>query len=518
MADKQVKYKITLDGKQFDVQLDKINQKSSSFEKKLIGIGKTIGGVFAAKMIAGGVKKLTDLWDKQAQAVAQVEQGIKSTGGAAGLSLNQLIKEASALQDKTIFGDEDILQNVTAQFLTFGNITGDVFLRAQKSALDLATRLKIDTKGAAIQLGKALDNPIKGINALARSGVSFTDEQKEFAKKMVDTGRITEAQTMILGEIERQYGGSAEAARKAGKGGFKALGNTLADLGEVIGKRLIKSSGGLADKLNDLAKRAIKVVDTDLSTELRKTRIEMNAEINVLKKGNLTVEERQKLIAGINEKYGKYLPNLITEKSSLQEIEAAQKAANKELFNRIQIAAKQELIEDAIAKATKKQKEFYDTQLKVEKRREQVKDILARYRATGKEIKGVNKIAVDAYESLLKQQELVKSGMAIEAQRDLKELQERLGDVGTEYEKLFGETTNDLQQKVKTVAEPSKELQDGITTIKSSAPKTFNINIDKFVENFSVNSQNITEGATAVKERFINMWIEMLADAQAVGG
>ena len=175
-------------------------------------------------------------FDQQAKAIAQVEAGLKSTGAQVGFTSQQLQKMASDLQTKTLFGDEQILKDATAQLLTFTNIAGDQFSRTQSVALDLATRLDGDLKGASIQLGKALNDPIANLSALSRSGIQFSEEQKETIKSLAETNRLAEAQTVILDELEKQYGGSAEAAAQAGMGPFKQLQNTIGDLSEEFGK------------------------------------------------------------------------------------------------------------------------------------------------------------------------------------------------------------------------------------------------------------------------------------------
>jgi hypothetical protein len=95
-----------------------------------------------------------------------------------------------------------------------------------------------DLKGASIQLGKALNDPVANLSALSRSGIQFSEEQKEVIKSMAETGRLAEAQTLILDELNNQYGGSAEAAAKA-DGGFTQLANSFGDLQEEFGKILV---------------------------------------------------------------------------------------------------------------------------------------------------------------------------------------------------------------------------------------------------------------------------------------
>ena len=209
-------------------------------------------------------------FDAQAKAIAQVEQGLKSTSGQVGFTSAELQKMASDLQTKTLFGDEVILKDATAQLLTFTNIAGDHFARTQKVALDLATRLDGDLKSASIQLGKALNDPVANLSALSRSGIQFSAYQKEVIKSLAETGQLAEAQGVILEELERQYGGSAEAAALAGTGPFTQLGNTIGDISEEFGRLinefitpLVPKIQGLADSfrsLTDRQKQAMLVV------------------------------------------------------------------------------------------------------------------------------------------------------------------------------------------------------------------------------------------------------------------
>lgn len=190
-------------------------------------------GIFAAFRDSVG------LYDEQARSEAKVAQAIAATGGAAGFTADQLRRQASELQGLTRFGDENILNNVTAQLLTFKNIAGDTFTRAQTAALDLATTLDGDLKGASIMLGKALNDPIAGISAMSRAGVTFTQAQKDMVKGMVESGDLLGAQTLILDEIAGAYGGQAQAARQAGAGIVEAWKNTWGDVKEIVGGQVL---------------------------------------------------------------------------------------------------------------------------------------------------------------------------------------------------------------------------------------------------------------------------------------
>jgi hypothetical protein len=210
------------------------NKSAASFKK----IGRSMTISLTAPLTAFGAASIK-AFDTQAKAIAQVEQGLKTTGGLVGRTSQQLQRMASDLQSKTMFGDEVILKDATAQLLTFTNITGDQFDRTQVAALDLATRLDGDLKSASIQLGKALNDPIANLSALSRSGIQFSKDQKEVIKTLAESNRLADAQTIILDELEKQYGGSAEAAAKAGAGPLKQLQNSFGDLMEEIGQMLI---------------------------------------------------------------------------------------------------------------------------------------------------------------------------------------------------------------------------------------------------------------------------------------
>ena len=238
MAQKNLSVKLSLNDKQFQSSLKRATRSIKKFGSSMKRTGQTLSRNLTLPLLAFGAASIA-AFDKQQKAIAQVEAGIKSTGMAAGFTSKQLQKMASELQGKTLFGDEVILKDATSQLLTFTNIAGEQFERTQLAALNLATRLDGDLKSASIQLGKALNDPIANLSALSRSGIQFSEEQKKVIKELAETNRLAEAQTLILDELDKQYGGAAEAAAKAGAGGLKQLQNQFGDLMEEIGGMLL---------------------------------------------------------------------------------------------------------------------------------------------------------------------------------------------------------------------------------------------------------------------------------------
>jgi len=277
MAQKTLSVKLSLNDKQFQSSLRKATRSMKRFGQSMKRTGQTLSRNLTLPIVAMGTASVI-AFDKQAKAIAQVEAGLKSTGNAAGFASEQLQKMASELQAKTLFGDEDILQNATAQLLTFTNIAGKEFSRTQKVVADLATKsFKGDLKSASIQLGKALNDPVANLSALSRAGIQFTKEQKELIKSLVETNKLADAQSIILDELETQFGGAAEAAANAGLGPFQQLRNSLGDVSEEFGKLIMENIEPLKAGLLSLIEFL-----RNLTTEQKKTTLKVAAFVAVI--------------------------------------------------------------------------------------------------------------------------------------------------------------------------------------------------------------------------------------------
>lgn len=192
---------------------------------------------------------LSEAMDAQ-QGIAQLESVLKSTGGAAGVTKEQALDLADSLSQVTRFSDDSVLAAENL-LLTFTNIGEDVFPRATETLLDMATTMGTDAKSGAIQLGKALNDPVAGITALTRVGVTFTDEQKKMIEQMVAMGDVAGAQTIILDELQKEFGGSAEAAGQTFAGQLDILKNSLLNVAEGVGTVLLPVLQGMVGFFNE---------------------------------------------------------------------------------------------------------------------------------------------------------------------------------------------------------------------------------------------------------------------------
>lgn len=242
---------LTKEGARAEGQADKIG---AAWGKRL-GVAVLAG----TAVLAAGVAKVVQNTIAAEKVQAQLAARIRSTGGAAGLAVADLNNMADALQRATTFDDEAI-GGAQSVLLTFTKIGKDVFPSATEAVLNLSTAFGTDLNSAALQVGKALNDPIKGITALARAGVQFTDGQKALIASLVETGQQAEAQRIILAELETQIGGSARAARDTLGGALQALSNAFdnaleGDSGSDGARGLTQAVNDLTDTLNSAETR-----------------------------------------------------------------------------------------------------------------------------------------------------------------------------------------------------------------------------------------------------------------------
>ena len=221
-------------------------KKTSGVMGSMTGVIKGVASSFGA-MVAGAVsiraavavlKESISLAQEQEKAEMSLAAALKATGGAAGYSLKQLKDYAAARQEVTTYGDEATIKMMSI-LATFGKVHGKVFLEATNLAQDLSAAFDQDLKSSAIQVGKALNDPITGLSALNRIGVSFTADQKEMVKSFMEVNDLAKAQGVIIEALKGNVGGFSEMLAKTSEGGVSQFKNELGDLGELIGDEFL---------------------------------------------------------------------------------------------------------------------------------------------------------------------------------------------------------------------------------------------------------------------------------------
>jgi phage-related protein len=270
MADMDVTAKFTADISDMKSKMDAIAKGMDSIRRNADSTGKgftvlrgTIATAFGTALtgsitaatgaLTGFLSGTISAASEAALADRRMTQIASSMGileSVLGGSTQRLSDFAQEMQDTTGVSDEVIKQG-QALLLTFANVAssagqvGGMFDRATQASVDLAAAGFGSVDSNAKQLGKALQDPIKGITALTRSGVTFTAAEKEKIKTLVESGKTLEAQEMIMKAVEMQVGGTA-AATATGAQKMKAA---MDDLQEAIGTAIFPVVDTMANQL-----------------------------------------------------------------------------------------------------------------------------------------------------------------------------------------------------------------------------------------------------------------------------
>lgn len=252
MAGQTVVVSVLADTKKFASGLNETTGHLDNLGKGLKNFGAAAGVAFAAAGAAATVwittsaKALIEIEKLN----AQTQAAITSTGGAAGRSLKQINDLNGSLE--TLTGIEtEVIQKGQNILLTFTNIKGDQFDEATKAALDMSVALGTDMASAAMSIGKAINDPVEGISKLTRVGVTFSEEQKKTIAALQETGDVAGAQGIILQELQKEFGGSAEAFGKTTAGQIAKVKNSFGTLGETIAAGVLPALNEVLPKITE---------------------------------------------------------------------------------------------------------------------------------------------------------------------------------------------------------------------------------------------------------------------------
>lgn len=253
MAGPNIIVSVLGDGSKFSKSMDAVGKTGNKLGSVMKGVALGVGAVAVAgtaligKVLADSFKAVAEIERLNAQTSAALE----STGNAAGRSMDQILAHADSLERLTGVEAESI-QTGQNMLLTFTNIKGTRFDEATQSALDLSVAMGKDMASSATLVGKALNDPIKGIGALSKVGVQLTESQKASIEQMVKMGDVAGAQGIILGELNTQFGGSAEAFGNTFLGSVEKVKNSFGTLGESVVQGFLPVATTALNKVNDL--------------------------------------------------------------------------------------------------------------------------------------------------------------------------------------------------------------------------------------------------------------------------
>jgi hypothetical protein len=248
---------------------------SSGMSKAFGALGISLGAVAFVNFTKNAIEAAEQVVvaDKR---LIQVTESMGLFGDKSGTVTTRLSRLASQTELLTGVTSETTKQ-VQTSLMTFGELAKSAdqvsgnFDRATKAALDLAAAGFGTATGNAIQLGKALNDPIKGLTSLAKSGVTFTDQEKERIKVLVESNKMGEAQALILKAIETQVGGTAEATVTSSAKMKAAFGQIEDAVGLALLPVLEKFSTWLSTNEGQETLQEIADVASELFTQLADT-------------------------------------------------------------------------------------------------------------------------------------------------------------------------------------------------------------------------------------------------------
>lgn len=252
-----------------------IELKDKGFKQGLTDAKSGMGGLkseltsLAGKFIASGAllgtftKALDFVVSSAADAETEqvrLEAILKASGGAAGMSADELNRLATGLSNMSGVADEAIIKS-EAILLTFRAIGKDIFPEATRAILDMSQAMGMDLQSATIMVGKAMNEPIEGVGALRRVGVMLTDQQKNMIESFMKVNDIAGAQGVILEELNKEFGGVSEAMGSTFEGRINKLKNAFENIGEILGGPVIDGVGAAADGFSILLNTIVELND-----------------------------------------------------------------------------------------------------------------------------------------------------------------------------------------------------------------------------------------------------------------
>lgn len=231
------------DTKRAEKRLSELRKEAAASAKVIGAMAVTVGAAAFTSFIANTIAAQNEQ--------AQLAAVLRSTGEAAGWSAEQLNEMATSMSRASTFSAGEITKAQT-RLLSYTGIVGEQFPKAMQSVIDMAARMGMSLEQSAETIGRALDIPSQGLTALTRQGFRFTDAQKELVKQLEETGRVAEAQAIVLSALESSYGGAALAARNTFGGSMQALKNEI--------NNLMTGDGGSLDGMHNAIEGIINVL------------------------------------------------------------------------------------------------------------------------------------------------------------------------------------------------------------------------------------------------------------------
>lgn len=244
---------------------------SGATSASAVALGAALTAVGAAISIAFG--RAIEEAEKFNQNQARTQAILKATGNSVGLTGQEIKDFADELENVTL---GKTFEEASQKLLTFKSVTGDVFKETLRLSQDLAATGFGVLESNVVQLGKALENPVQGLSALAEAGITFTRSQKEVIAALVETGETLKVQNLILKAVRDQVGGAGEAEAQGLTGAYHRLADAVDDFFTRVGNSsplaIFQKDVEYATKLVNILNDALFPTDAQRTNDLLERR------------------------------------------------------------------------------------------------------------------------------------------------------------------------------------------------------------------------------------------------------
>tara|TARA_R100000734_G_scaffold19127_1_gene18324 strand:- start:5299 stop:7173 length:1875 start_codon:yes stop_codon:yes gene_type:complete len=293
--------------------------------------GAAAAAYFGSQALLSAIRSSIDLF-------AQQELAEKKLRFAAGASTNELIRQASALQQNSVFGDEAIIAQ-----------------QAYVKSLGVSTEQTKEIIAASVDLSAALGISLQ--SAVINTTKTLSGMQGEIGEKLPAAFKQLTAEQLKAGEgitfIRNQFRGTAKEEAQTLTGALTQASNAFGDLQEKVGERF-------APVLNDLTKSFTDLITLNPSEEAIKEKIEFEKLLGVLTNVNSAETSRKFAIQQLKEEYSGYLGDLDLEKASLEDIVKLQTEQVKAMEQGILQKQLAEELEEITEKRIKAERKLFD--------------------------------------------------------------------------------------------------------------------------------------------------------------
>lgn len=236
---------LAMNASKYSSGLKKAAQQTTSFGQFTAKAFSIARGAFLALTVAAlrMVPVLANMGAESRKADIQLRfmlENMQGVGAATDATVKRMAEYADQVNRATGVDDEQV-KAVQRKLLVFKTLRqtadelGGTFDRTTAAAIDLAAAGFGDMEANAIKLGRVLQDPTRNLNALSRAGITFTEAEKRKIKALQESGKLLEAQDMILLSVENRVKGIAEASATP----FEKLNAQFQQIGDSIGEAML---------------------------------------------------------------------------------------------------------------------------------------------------------------------------------------------------------------------------------------------------------------------------------------